>query len=82
MNKDWVLFHLKEALGEIESTIKEIESEPDYSDPEFSVAMAHLYHHVNTAWNSRQCSDQEVEESSEGNFSDWRQFPTDVDMSC
>jgi hypothetical protein len=82
MNKEWVLFHLKEALEEIEDTIKEIESEPEYDDPEFLVAMGHLYHHVNTAWNSRHCSDQEAEESSEVNFSKWRQFPTDVDMSC
>ena len=82
MNKEWVLFHLKEALEEIENTIKEIESEPEYDNPEFSVAMAHLYHHVNTAWNSRQSSEKEGEESSESNFSKWRQFPTDVDMSC
>lgn len=82
MNKEWVLFHLREALEEIEETIKEIESEPDYDDPEFSVSMAHLYHHVNTAWNSRLCSDRESEESSESNFKKWRQFPTDIDMSC
>jgi hypothetical protein len=81
MNKDWVLFHLKEAKDEIENTIKEIESQPDYDDPEFSVAIAHLYHHVNTAWNSRHCSNEEAEESSESNFERWRQFPTNVDMS-
>lgn len=82
MNKEWVLFHLKEALEEIESTIKEIESEPEYDEPEFSVAIAHLYHHVNTAWNSRHSSDEETEECSESNFNEWRQFPSDVAMSC
>ena len=82
MNKEWVLFHLKEALDEIEDTVKNIETEPEYDDPEFWVAMTHLYHHINTAWNSRQCSEQEAEESTESNFSNWRQFPTDIDMSC
>ncbi|WP_205313740.1 hypothetical protein [Rheinheimera maricola] len=82
MNKEWVLFHLKEALEEIENTIKEIETEPEYDDSEFSVAVAHLYHHVNTAWNSRNCSDQDVDESSDDNFTKWGQFPSDLDISC
>ena len=82
MNKEWVLFHLKEALEEIESTIKDIESGPEYDYGEYSVAMAHLYHHVNTAWNARDCSEDEAEESSENNFRKWRQFPADIDMTC
>ena len=82
MNKEWVLFHLKEALEEIDDTIKDIEGDPEYGDPEYSVAMTHLYHHINTAWNSRNSSDNETAESSEANFSKWRLLPTDVDMSC
>lgn len=82
MNKNWILFHLREALEEIEGTIKEIESSPEYDEPEFSIAMNHLYHHVNTAWNSRDSADNTTEASSEENFRKWRQFPIDVDMSC
>ena len=82
MNKPWVLFHLREALEEIEATIKDIEEEPEYDGPEFSVAIAHLYHHVNTAWNSRHSTAEDALESSVMNFERWRQFPTDVDMSC
>ena len=81
MNKEWVLFHLKEALEEIESTIKDIETDAEYDEPEYAVAMAHLYHHVNTAWNSRNSSDSDTEESNDSNFQKWRQFPIDVDMS-
>jgi hypothetical protein len=29
MNKKWILFHLKEALEEIESTINNIETDPE-----------------------------------------------------
>ena len=81
MNKEWILFHLNEALEELESTIKDLESTPEYDTPEYSVGIAHLYHHVNTAWNSRNSSNKETEDM-EGNFEKWRQFPTDIDMSC
>jgi predicted transcriptional regulator len=80
MNKDYVLYHLREALEEIETIIGEIESDTDYSQPEFSVAMSHIYHHINTAWNSRSSSEEEAEEVSENNFREWRQFPTDISM--
>ena len=81
MNKQWILFHLGEALEEIESTIKDIEGDPEYDTPEYSVAIEHLYHHVNTAWNSRNSSDIETEDT-DVNFKKWRQFPKDIDMSC
>ena len=81
MNKKWILFHLKEAQEEIESTIKDIEADPEYDYGEYSVAMAHLYHHINTAWNSRDSTEQEANESTENNFNKWRKFPTDINLS-
>jgi hypothetical protein len=82
MNRDWILFHLKEAQEELERTIREIENDPEYEFGEYSVGMAHLYHHINTAWNAQNCTDEDAAESSESNFANWRQFPTDIDMSC
>jgi len=82
MNKEWVLFHQQEALKEIEDTIKEIESQSDCDDHKFSLAITHLYHHVNTVLNSRHFSIREVEEPSKINFSKWCQFLTDVDVPC
>tara|TARA_B110001452_G_C15083414_1_gene377996 strand:+ start:511 stop:759 length:249 start_codon:yes stop_codon:yes gene_type:complete len=82
MNKEWVLFHLKEALEEVEDTIKDIESDESYDESEFSIGMTHLYHHVNTAWNSRSSKDEEARESNDANFEKWRKFPIDIDMSC
>ncbi len=81
MNKEWIIFHLKEALEEIESTIRGIETDPEYDYGEYSVAMTHLFHHINTAWNSRDCSEKEAKESSESDFDKWRQFPADIEMS-
>ena len=78
MNKMWILFHLKEALDQIENTIKGIENEPEYGETDFSIEMNHLYHHLNTAWNSRNSSENETNEDSEKFFKKWRQFPIDM----
>lgn len=82
MNKDYVLYNLKEAREEIETTIREIASEEDYGHGDYSVAMTHLYHHINTAWNARDASEIEAKECSEEDFLAWRQYPKDLDMDC
>lgn len=75
MNKSYVLFNLREALEELHRTIDEIENSPDYDYGEYTVAMSHLYHHINTAWNARNVSEVEAQECGEANFHKWRQFP-------
>ncbi len=80
MNKDHVLFHLREARAALDATIREIEGEANYDYPEFVVDMTHLFHHVNTAWNSRDASPERCERCFEEDFSAWRQFPKDLDM--
>jgi len=80
MNKQWVMFHLNEALEEIEMTIQDIKTDPEYDNGEYSVAITHMYHHLNTAWNSRDISDKQTEDIRENNFYKWRQFPDDLDM--
>jgi hypothetical protein len=64
MNRDWVLFNLREAEEEIRRTISEIETVPDYGLGEFVVAMSHAYHHLNTAWNARDADSAAVEKCS------------------
>jgi hypothetical protein len=78
MNREWVLFHLREAQEELRRTIAEIESTSDYGPGEFSVAVAHAYHHLNTAWNARDEDPAVVEAGSETDFFAWRQFPSDI----
>src|SRR5207245_9495991 len=81
MNKDHVLFHLQEAREELDRTIRDLRENPGYDYGEFVVAMTHLYHHVNTAWNARDVSHERAETCSEDDFRQWRQFPTDPDVS-
>src|SRR5713101_1310708 len=74
LNKRWILDHLKEGLEELTRTIAKLESNKDYSEVEFQIAMAHLYNHLNTAWNSR-CEDPaEISAISEDSFFKWRAF--------
>lgn len=80
MNRDWVLFHLQEALEELQHTIAEIRATPDAGYGELSVAMQHLYHHLNTAWNSWDATPAEVEPASEEAFARWSRFPTNLPM--
>jgi hypothetical protein len=81
MNKSYILYNLKESLIQLEETIKELENNSDYEYGEFSVDMNHLYHHINTAWNSKYSTEKESKECSENNFRIWRKFPTDIEMS-
>ena len=41
----------------------------------FSAGMEHIYHHLNTAWNARNLSDELF---YDGNFHDLRKFPDDI----
>ena len=80
MNKEFVLFDLREALEELQRTINEIETDDDYGNEEFQVAMSHLYHHLNTAWNSRDASSERHIECSNEDFKQWRRFPKESDL--
>jgi hypothetical protein len=80
MNRDHTLFHLREAAEELQRTIGQIEQNAAYDYPEFWVAMQHLYHHLNTAWNARDESPERVAATSEEDFQRWRQFPEDLGL--
>tara|TARA_B100000768_G_scaffold179125_1_gene196169 strand:- start:1367 stop:1630 length:264 start_codon:yes stop_codon:yes gene_type:complete len=82
MNSDYTLFHLEEAMQEIQNTIQEIQNGTASNEPHLHVNFEHLYHHINTAWNSRSATPQEANDCSEKNFEKWRQFPQDLDLSC
>ena len=76
MNKDYVLYNLKEAAEQLQETIAELESDPEYGNGEFVFDMSHLYHHINTAWNAREESEAAVMECSESDFEKWRAMPS------
>lgn len=80
MNRESVLANLKEAKEELDRTITELESTPDYEYGDFVIAMGHLYHHLNTAWNTQDESVEATRECSDDNFQKWRKFPPSEDL--
>lgn len=75
MNKEYVLWNLREAAEELERTIEAIEKDPNYDREEFRVAMSHLYQHINTAWNARDATKEQAAECAEEDFEKWRSMP-------
>lgn len=49
MKKDAVLFHLREALEELQATIQVIQRDLDHGREQFTLAMSRLHHHLSTA---------------------------------
>jgi hypothetical protein len=78
MNKALILFHLREGSEELTRTVLAVESDPEYDEAEFRIAMAHLYHHLNTAWNAREVDHQRAAELSDEDYHAWQQFPADL----
>ncbi|MDQ6801425.1 MAG: hypothetical protein M3041_11355 [Acidobacteriota bacterium] len=80
MNKPWVSFHLKETSETLQKMIREIESASSVSNEDFERAIRHAYDHLNTAWNSRFITDDKARNHTDWDFSEWRQFPKDLDL--
>jgi len=80
MNREAILFHLQEAKEELDLTIAKMTGEPDYGFEEFQVAMGHLYHHLNTAWNGRAASSEQHRACSRQDFDAWRKFPSESEV--
>lgn len=80
MNKGWILFHLREAQEELTRTIAELDATENVDEIEFEIAIAHMYNHLNTAWNARAETDEKIAAQSDNDFYRWRAFPTDIPM--
>jgi hypothetical protein len=80
MNKPYITFHLSEANKALDRLLKDLESDPEYEYGNYRVDMEHLYHHINSAWNAREASEEAANDCSEEDFRRWRQFPTDLEL--
>ena len=80
MNRDAIAFHLGEAKEELNRTIADIQGDPEYDSAEFKVAMSHLYHHLNTAWNGRDATPERHRDCSQEDFGTWRKFPDESEL--
>lgn len=80
MNRAAVLFHLREAAEQLSDTIRSLEGAADYGTDELRVEMGHLYHHLNTAWNGREQTDEEFNTCTDESFKQLRRFPPESEL--
>lgn len=78
MNREQVLSHLSEARDAIEQTIRDLRADPDFEDAQYWVDLQHVYHHLNTAWNSRAASKSQIAAATDADFNRWSSYPVDL----
>jgi hypothetical protein len=82
MNRNYVLWNLQEATHDLARMVDEMKADADYLESDLLIAMHHVYHHLNTAWNARNASDERAKECNGWDFNQWRQFPRDIPMDA
>jgi hypothetical protein len=80
VNREHVTWHLSEARAAIDGILEELASSRDYDESEFWVDMQHAYHHLNTAWNARNATVDQVARAGDAEFNRWSALPTDLPM--
>jgi hypothetical protein len=81
MNRNVILFHLREAADQLNDTIRNLSSDQEYGPEAYKVEMGHLYHHLNTAWNGREQTDEQFEKCTGEDFARFRKFPKEEEFA-
>lgn len=74
-----ISYNLEDALEELTHVSEMFRPNAEIDESEFKVRMAHLYSHLNTAWNLRNVTETELELASSEQMSSWSRFPTDLE---
>ena len=83
MTKDYVVlaqldYDLQDASEELSKITELIHPNVEIDEEEFNVRMAHLYSHLNAAWNIRNLSSDDLESADEEQLELWKEFPRDL----
>ncbi len=70
-----IAYNLEDALEELQRLNESISPDNKPDEFEFRVAMLHIYHHLNFAWNTRH---EPIAGLTEEQFNEWGKFPTDL----
>lgn len=74
-NKNLIVSNIEEAKEQLEVMLQEIEADKEYSEVELQIALEHVYHHLNFAWNIRNIEQSRAEMCSKKDFKSWSKFP-------
>ncbi|QKG58637.1 hypothetical protein GKZ68_19590 [Hymenobacter sp. BRD128] len=73
-----LMYELIDAQDGIESLLRDMREDKEFSEIEFRIHMAHIYGHLNRAWNGRNATDQQWQ--ADRMPDEWNSFPTDSDL--
>lgn len=71
-----LIYELEDAQDAIRTLLKDAAENPEYSEEAFRVDIAHVYMHLNRAWNCRNAT--EAQHQDEALVSEWAEFPKDI----
>ena len=71
------MYELEDAEEGLKSLFKDIGENDEFDETDFRIHMAHIYAHLNRAWNTRNIIDALAE--NEGNWSKHTHFPADLE---
>ena len=71
-----LLYELADAQEGLQSLLREISEEKDFDETDFRIHMAHIYAHLNRAWNGRNAT--QAQHDDEALWEKWASFPTDL----
>ena len=84
MNLDYTVmaaisYNLEDALEELAHISEMFRPNVEVDESEFKVRMAHLYGHLNYAWNMRNVSEAGLESADSEQLNVGSRFPTDIE---
>jgi hypothetical protein len=71
--------NLEDALEELKSLDSQLLSGEMPDEVELRIALQHIYHHINFAWNTRHISPDAYANLTRENFDLWGKFPEDIE---
>jgi hypothetical protein len=80
MNVRFLVSNLEEAEEDLRQLVEQLKAGQEPSFGDFHSVMAHVYHHLNSAWNARNVTDAEWRECTEENYNKWQKFPHDLPL--
>ena len=72
----WATFMDELEDAHLSNLCKELNSTKEYGNIEFQIDIAHVYSHLNRAWNGRNTTEKQSDDKSI--WHQWSQFPTDI----
>ena len=81
LNRNWMLSQLRQVRDDLVSLVATMEEVPAVDQAAFAEVMEDVYQHLNTAWNSRNASEDELDAVAGGAFEDWARMPSDFVLS-